>query len=87
MSQGNAEIVLGFLDEVWWSRFSQPKVRTWMFEEPLRMVQREADKEDKDATRDCLLWVIEKGHRTSKSQIFRRATNFGDDDLVFGIDY
>ena len=43
----NDDIVLGFLDEVWWSRFSQPKIRTWEFGEPLRMVQREANKDDK----------------------------------------
>lgn len=46
LSRDNDEIVLGFLDEVWWSRFSQPKVRSWEFDEPLRMVQREADKTD-----------------------------------------
>ncbi len=44
----NDDIVLGFLDEVWWSRFSQPKIRTWEFGEPLRMVQREANKDDKE---------------------------------------
>ena len=48
LSQDNGEIVLGFLDEVWWSRFSQPKVRTWEFGKALRMVQREADKADKE---------------------------------------
>ncbi len=41
-------IVLGYLDEVWWSRFSQPKVRTWEYDKPLRMVQREAAKDDKE---------------------------------------
>ncbi len=42
------QIVLGYLDEVWWSRFSQPKVRTWEYDKPLRMVQREAAKDDKE---------------------------------------
>lgn len=46
LSRNNGDIVLGFLDEVWWSRFSQPKIRTWECGEPLRMVQRETDKAD-----------------------------------------
>ena len=40
--------MLGFLDEVWWSRFSQPKLRTWEGGEPLRLVQREAGKDDRE---------------------------------------
>jgi transposase len=42
----DSRIVLGYLDEVWWSRFSQPKVRTWEYDKPLRMVQREAGRDD-----------------------------------------
>jgi transposase len=46
LTEDDDELVLGYLDEVWWSRFSQPKVRTWGFDKPRRMVQREADKTD-----------------------------------------
>lgn len=46
LSHNNDKIVLGFLDEVWWSRFSQPKIKTWEHGEPLRMVQREVEKDD-----------------------------------------
>ena len=46
LSRNNDRIVLGFLDEVWWSRFSQPKLRTWANGKPLRMVQREAERAD-----------------------------------------
>lgn len=46
LSEKDDAIVLGFLDEVWWSRFSQPKLRTWAEDSPRRMVQREADKSD-----------------------------------------
>jgi len=42
------QVVLGYLDEVWWSRFSQPKVRTWEYDKPLRMEQREAATDDKE---------------------------------------
>ena len=46
LSEKDDAIVLGFLDEVWWSRFSQPKLRAWAEDQPLRMQQREADKTD-----------------------------------------
>ena len=46
LSRSNDAIVLGFLDEVWWSRFAQPKIRTWTNDQPLRMMQREADRTD-----------------------------------------
>lgn len=46
MAEGDHRIVLGFLDEVWWSRFAQPHLHSWVEDEPLRMVQREAAKDD-----------------------------------------
>lgn len=46
LSEKDDAIVLGFLDEVWWSRFSQPKLRAWAADKPLRMVRREAVKTD-----------------------------------------
>lgn len=46
LSEKDDRIVLGFLDEVWWSRFSQPKLRASAEDKPLRMQQREADKTD-----------------------------------------
>lgn len=38
--------VLGYLDEVWWSRFAQPRVSSWTAEKRLKMVEREALRED-----------------------------------------
>jgi hypothetical protein len=37
--------VVGFQDEVWWSRFAQPSMHAWA-EEPLRLVQRSKRKDD-----------------------------------------
>ena len=34
--------MLGFADEVWWSRLAQPDLHAWAGDEPLRLVQREA---------------------------------------------
>jgi transposase len=38
--------VLGFADEVWWSRLAQPTLRTWTDRAPQRLVQRETDRHD-----------------------------------------
>jgi hypothetical protein len=41
--------VLGFADEVWWSRLAHPGLHAWTGgDEPLRLVQREADAGDPD---------------------------------------
>jgi transposase len=40
--------VLGFEDEVWFSRFSQPNLHAWSEKKPLRLVEQEADKSDPD---------------------------------------
>jgi hypothetical protein len=39
--------VLGFADEVWWSRLAQPAMHAWG-EEPLRLAGHTADKADPD---------------------------------------
>jgi len=40
LSESHPEWVLGFEDEVWWSRFEQPSMHTWTDErEPLRLVE------------------------------------------------
>jgi DDE superfamily endonuclease len=40
--------VLGFQDETWWSRLALPSLHAWAGEQPLRLLQREADKNDPD---------------------------------------
>lgn len=38
---------MGYLDEVWWSRFAQPKMHSWALEgEPLRLLSRSRRKGD-----------------------------------------
>jgi len=38
--------VLGYADEVWWSRFAQPHLHTWTPGDPLRLVQQERRGDD-----------------------------------------
>jgi transposase len=40
--------VLGFQDETWWSRLALPSLHAWAGEQPLRLLQQEADKNDPD---------------------------------------
>src|SRR5438445_9246647 len=40
--------VLGFEDEVWFSRLAQPNLHTWTLDKPFRLVEKEADKDDTD---------------------------------------
>jgi DDE superfamily endonuclease len=38
--------VLGYADEVWWSRLAQPPLHTWTAGQPLRLVAKSATKQD-----------------------------------------
>lgn len=40
--------MLGYQDETWWSRLKQPAAHAWTADEPLRLLQLEADKADPD---------------------------------------
>jgi hypothetical protein len=40
--------VLGYEDEVWFSRLAQPNLHAWTDDKPLRLIQKEADKTDPD---------------------------------------
>jgi transposase len=44
-----ADWAIGFLDEVWWSRFALPRMHAWQDENhPLRLVEQSWQKEDPD---------------------------------------
>jgi hypothetical protein len=40
--------VLGFVDEVWWSRLAQPHLHAWTEMKPLRLLQQEPGKQDQE---------------------------------------
>jgi hypothetical protein len=48
LAETHPDGVLGYLDETWWSRLKQPAVHAWTANEPLRLLQAEADKADPD---------------------------------------
>ena len=44
-----ADWAIGFLDEVWWSRFALPRMHAWQDEEqPVRLVEQSFQKDDPD---------------------------------------
>lgn len=48
LAETRSEWVLGYLDEVWWSRLAQPALHSWADSEPLRLMELTVDKSDPD---------------------------------------
>jgi hypothetical protein len=48
LAQSHPEWVLGYADEVWWSRLAQPPVQSWTDGEPLRLEELSAERTDPD---------------------------------------
>ena len=49
LAESHPDWVLGYLDEVWWSRLAQPHLHSWTDrEDPLRLVEQSRDKKDPD---------------------------------------
>ena len=46
LALGHPDWVLGFQDEVWWSRLAQPHLHTWTDDKPLHLIQNEPDRHD-----------------------------------------
>ncbi len=68
---------LGFEDEVWWSRFEQPRMSAWTeTDRPLRLVEQPVAKEDKDpkalACYGLLLRLREQAHGEVQEQMWLR---------------
>jgi hypothetical protein len=48
LAESDPELVLGFADEVWWSREKQPQARSWCEDEPLRLLEKKVSQNDPD---------------------------------------
>lgn len=60
--------VLGFMDEVWWSRLAQPNLNAWTDSKPLRLVEKKSQKDDPDPKALCCYGIL----RTDISEILLR---------------
>jgi transposase len=52
------EWVLGFLDEVWWSRLAQPQLKSWTEDKSLRLLEKERNKADSDPKALCCYGLL-----------------------------
>jgi transposase len=50
--------VLGFQDECWWSRLALPALHAWTADEPLRLLERSADRTDPDPKALCCYGLL-----------------------------
>ncbi len=71
------EWALGFEDEVWWSRFEQPRMHAWTdTDRPLRLVEQPVAKEDEDpkalACYGLLVRLREQAHGDVDQQMWLR---------------
>ena len=48
LTAGRSDWVLGFADEVWWSRLAQPDLHAWAGEKPVRLREMGLPKQDSD---------------------------------------
>ena len=75
LAQAQPDWTLGFLDEVWWSRVAQPRLRTWAeAHRPLRLQEMEPLKADRDpkALACYGLLVRRPGHPTATERMLLR---------------
>lgn len=72
----HSEWALGFLDEVWWSRFAQPQLEAWQSaEQPLRLIEQRWQKDDPDPKAlACygVLWQTGSPEDPDRSQVWLR---------------
>jgi transposase len=58
LMESHPEWVLGFQDETWWSRLARPALHTWAGDEPLRLQQLRAAKDDPDPKALCCYGLL-----------------------------
>ena len=64
--------VLGFLDEVWWSRLAQPEQHRWVEDDRTRLQELERSKEDTDPKALACYGVLLRHHHKAGDQMFLR---------------
>ncbi len=54
----HADWVLGFMDEVWWSRIAHPQIKSWTAGKPLRLLEKARRKTDTDPKALCCYGLL-----------------------------
>jgi DDE superfamily endonuclease len=58
LAESHPEWVLGFQDETWWSRLALPAAHAWAGDQPLRLVERNARRDDPDPKALCCYGLL-----------------------------
>jgi len=58
LAESRPDWVLGYADEVWWSRLALPALRAWTEAEPLRLVERDRPRADSDPKALCCYGLL-----------------------------
>ncbi|MCL6433974.1 MAG: hypothetical protein K6T90_07090 [Leptolyngbyaceae cyanobacterium HOT.MB2.61] len=53
LSEQHSDWILGFLDEVWWSRLQEPMMHSWTETAPPHLVEKRADKTETEKAMAC----------------------------------
>ena len=48
MAESHYDWVLGYSDEVWWSRLRRPRLSSWADGDPLRLIEQVGERADRD---------------------------------------
>lgn len=82
MAAAHPDWALGFEDEVWWSRGSQPACHAWSGDQPLRLVEQTVAKEDPDPKALACYGLLVHGVGAAAEQVWLR---FSDGRPVSGL--
>ena len=58
LCETHEEWVLGFMDEVWWSRLAQPRIKSWTEDKPLRLLEKGWTKTETDPKALCYYGLL-----------------------------
>ncbi|HLZ69649.1 MAG TPA: transposase [Dehalococcoidia bacterium] len=63
---------LGFADEVWWSRVSQPDANAWVDEQPLRLLEQTVARDDPDPKALAAYGLLGQGAGGAEPEVWLR---------------
>ncbi|MHB8576122.1 MAG: transposase [Dehalococcoidia bacterium] len=72
LAEHHPDWVLGFEDEVWWSRMSQPALHAWTADQPLRLVEQTVAKTDPDPKALAAYGLLVQGVAPTEAEIWLR---------------
>jgi transposase len=72
VAEAHPEWALGFADEVWWSRVSQPSCSAWAGAQPLRLVEQTVAKTDPDPKALAAYGLLLSGAGSPEPEVWLR---------------